>query len=80
VITIGTALPTKAQGAPQPKTEEWNVPPASVDYGAAHDSLKPYPETRRATAESLVWSKPRAVDHHPTALYGTGSNTSIAAS
>ena len=41
VITIGTALPTDARGAPQPKIEEWNdVPPASVDYVAARDSLK----------------------------------------
>jgi hypothetical protein len=38
---IGTVLPTDAHGAPQPKIEEWNdVPPASVDYIAARDSLK----------------------------------------
>jgi protein-tyrosine-phosphatase len=41
VITIGTALPTDAQATAQSKIEEWNdVPPASVDYGAARDSLK----------------------------------------
>jgi protein-tyrosine-phosphatase len=41
VITIGTALPTDAQAAAQPKIEQWNdVPPASVDYAAARDSLK----------------------------------------
>jgi arsenate reductase len=41
VITIGTTLPTDAQAAAHPKTEQWNdVPPASVDYGAARDSLK----------------------------------------
>jgi arsenate reductase len=41
VIMIGTVLPTDAHGAPQPKIEEWNdVPPASVDYIAARDSLK----------------------------------------
>jgi arsenate reductase (thioredoxin) len=41
VITIGTKLPTDARGAPQPKIEEWNdVPPASVDYYTARDSLK----------------------------------------
>jgi heavy metal sensor kinase len=39
--TLGTALPTDAQAAAQPKIEQWNnVPPASVDYGAARDSLK----------------------------------------
>jgi len=38
---IGTALPTGAQAAAQPKIEQWNdVPPASVDYAAARDSLK----------------------------------------
>jgi protein-tyrosine-phosphatase len=41
VITIGTALPTEVQITAQPKIEQWNdVPPASVDYGAARDSLK----------------------------------------
>jgi arsenate reductase (thioredoxin) len=41
VITIGTTLPTDARGAPQLKIEEWNdVPPASVDYYTARDSLK----------------------------------------
>jgi protein-tyrosine-phosphatase len=41
VITIGTALPTDAQAAAHAKIEQWNdVPPASVDYGAARDSLK----------------------------------------
>ena len=41
VITIGTALPTDAKAAAQPKIEQWNdVPPASVDYAAARDSLK----------------------------------------
>lgn len=41
VITIGTTLPSDAQSAARPKTEQWNdVPPASVDYGAARDSLK----------------------------------------
>jgi arsenate reductase len=41
VITIGTALPTDAQVTIQPTIEQWNdVPPASVDYGAARDSLK----------------------------------------
>ena len=41
VITIGTALPTDAHGTPQTNIEEWNdVPPASVDYGAARESLK----------------------------------------
>jgi arsenate reductase (thioredoxin) len=38
---IGTALSTDAQAAAQPKIEQWNdVPPASVDYAAARDSLK----------------------------------------
>jgi protein-tyrosine-phosphatase len=41
VITIGTTLPTDAQTIAQPKIEQWNdVPPASVDYGAARDSLQ----------------------------------------
>jgi hypothetical protein len=41
VITIGTALPTDAQAAAQPKIEQWNdVPPASVNYAATRDSLK----------------------------------------
>ena len=41
VITIGAKLPTDAQSAARLKTEQWNdVPPASVDYGAARDSLK----------------------------------------
>jgi protein-tyrosine-phosphatase len=41
VITIGTALPTDVQVTAQPEIEQWNdVPPASVDYGAARDSLK----------------------------------------
>jgi arsenate reductase len=41
VITIGTALPTDARAAAQPKIEQWNdVPPASVDYAATRDSLK----------------------------------------
>jgi arsenate reductase len=41
VITIGTTLPTDAQAIAQPKIEQWNdVPPASVDYGVARDSLK----------------------------------------
>lgn len=41
MITIGTALPTDVQVTAQPKIEQWNdVPPASVDYGAARDSLK----------------------------------------
>jgi len=41
VIMIGTDLPTDAQAAAQPKIEQWNdVPPASVDYAAARDSLK----------------------------------------
>jgi hypothetical protein len=41
VITIGTTLPTDAQAIAQPKIEQWNdVPPASVDYGAARDSLQ----------------------------------------
>ena len=41
VVMIGTALPMDAQVAARPKIEQWNdVPPASVDYGAARDSLK----------------------------------------
>jgi arsenate reductase (thioredoxin) len=41
VITIGTALPTDAQAVAQPKIEQWNdVPPASVDYAAARNSLR----------------------------------------
>jgi len=41
VITIGATLPSDAQAVAHPKTEQWNdVPPASVDYGSARDSLK----------------------------------------
>ena len=41
VITIGTTLPADALAVVQAKIESWNdVPPASIDYGAARDSLK----------------------------------------
>ncbi len=40
VITIGTALPKDSQSSNPSKIEQWNdVPPASVDYSAARDSL-----------------------------------------
>jgi len=41
VITIGTTLPKDSQSSNPSKIEQWNdVPPASVDYSAARDSLK----------------------------------------
>lgn len=54
VITIGAELPTDAQPAARPKTEEWNdVSPSSFDYGAGF-SQGPYQETCRTTGESLA--------------------------
>jgi arsenate reductase (thioredoxin) len=41
VITIGTALPKDSRPTNSSKVEQWNdVPPASVDYSVARDSLK----------------------------------------
>jgi hypothetical protein len=41
VVTIETTLPADAQAAAQSKLEQRNdLPPASVNYSAARDSLK----------------------------------------
>jgi arsenate reductase (thioredoxin) len=46
VISIGTVLPAEAQAEAHFKIEQWNdVPPASLDYGAARDSLKSHVKT-----------------------------------
>ena len=53
VITIGIALPAAAQSAAQPKLEQWNdVPPASVDFNAASDSLKKHVKDLIAALEA----------------------------
>jgi arsenate reductase len=60
VITIGVALPADAQAAVRPKIEQWNdVPPASVDYGAARDSLKRHIKSLIAALEAANSQKPQ---------------------
>jgi arsenate reductase (thioredoxin) len=53
VVTIGTTLPASAI-APGTAIEQWNdVPPASVHYGTARDSLKAHIDTLVGDLESV---------------------------
>ena len=55
VISIGTVLPAEAQAEGRSKIEQWNdVPPASIDYEAARDSLKSHV---KALVEQLAQRK-----------------------